>query len=98
MRWCRLFRAGILIAGLAAGAWPDAAAAAPPARSARSLPPQPQADFAAARRAVDEGGAYVNNVKVTDADWKPAADDLLFGRWLVLRRGKKTFAGAMIGS
>ncbi|ALG85038.1 tyrosyl-tRNA synthetase [Gordonia phthalatica] len=52
----------------------------------------------AARRAVDEGGAYVNNVKVTDADWKPAADDLLFGRWLVLRRGKKTFAGAKIGS
>ena len=52
----------------------------------------------AARRAVDEGGAYVNNVKVTDADWKPAADDLLFGKWLVLRRGKKTFAGAKIGA
>ena len=52
----------------------------------------------AARRAIDEGGAYVNNVKVTDADWTPAADDLLHGRWLVLRRGKKTFAGARIGS
>ncbi|WOC13875.1 tyrosine--tRNA ligase [Gordonia sp. MP11Mi] len=51
----------------------------------------------AARRAVDEGGAYVNNVKITDADWTPAAGDLLHGRWLVLRRGKKTFAGARIG-
>ncbi|MGO3328474.1 tyrosine--tRNA ligase [Gordonia sp. (in: high G+C Gram-positive bacteria)] len=51
----------------------------------------------AARRAVDEGGAYVNNVKITDAGWTPAAEDLLHGRWLVLRRGKKTFAGARIG-
>ncbi|MCF8589146.1 tyrosine--tRNA ligase [Gordonia liuliyuniae] len=51
----------------------------------------------AARRAVDEGGAYVNNVKITDADWEPATGDLLHGRWLVLRRGKKTFAGARIG-
>ncbi|GAC80715.1 tyrosyl-tRNA synthetase [Gordonia malaquae] len=51
----------------------------------------------AARRAIDEGGAYVNNVKITDADWTPGVDDLLHGRWLVLRRGKKTFAGARIG-
>lgn len=51
----------------------------------------------AARRAIDEGGAYVNNVKITEADWTPSADDLLHGRWLVLRRGKKTFAGARIG-
>ncbi|MCF8570650.1 tyrosine--tRNA ligase [Gordonia sp. HY002] len=51
----------------------------------------------AARRAVDEGGAYVNNVKITDAEWAPTSDDLLHGRWLVLRRGKKTFAGARIG-
>ncbi|WP_440712672.1 tyrosine--tRNA ligase [Gordonia sp. FQ] len=52
----------------------------------------------AARRAIDEGGAYVNNAKVTDADWTPGAGDLLHGRWLVLRRGKKTFAGARIGA
>ena len=51
----------------------------------------------AARRAVDEGGAYVNNVKIVDAEWAPTSDDLLHGRWLVLRRGKKTFAGARIG-
>ncbi|WP_132993251.1 tyrosine--tRNA ligase [Gordonia zhaorongruii] len=52
----------------------------------------------AARRAIDEGGAYVNNVKVTDAEWTPGADDLLHGQWLVLRRGKKTFAGARFSS
>ncbi|GAA3964776.1 tyrosine--tRNA ligase [Gordonia caeni] len=52
----------------------------------------------AARRAVDEGGAYVNNVKVTDSAWTPGEADLLHGRWLVLRRGKKTFAGAKIGA
>ncbi|MFF2527048.1 tyrosine--tRNA ligase [Streptomyces liangshanensis] len=46
----------------------------------------------AARRTVNEGGAYVNNVKVTDAESVPAAGDLLHGRWLVLRRGKKNLA------
>ncbi len=51
----------------------------------------------AARRAIESGGAYVNNVKVADADWTPGDDDLLHGRWLVLRRGKKTFAGARFG-
>lgn len=48
----------------------------------------------AARRAIGEGGAYVNNEKITDADWTPAGSDLLHHRWLVVRRGKKTFAGA----
>ncbi|HEX2130637.1 MAG TPA: tyrosine--tRNA ligase [Actinophytocola sp.] len=47
----------------------------------------------AARRAVNEGGAYVNNVKIGDEDWRPGADDLLHGRWLVLRRGKRSTAG-----
>ncbi|WLP90561.1 tyrosine--tRNA ligase [Gordonia sp. NB41Y] len=50
----------------------------------------------AARRAIGEGGAYVNNVKITDADWTPADADLLHGSWLVIRRGKKSFAGARI--
>ncbi|MGW2277127.1 tyrosine--tRNA ligase [Streptomyces sp. NPDC001770] len=45
-----------------------------------------------ARRTVNEGGAYLNNVKITDGDALPAADDLLYGRWLVLRRGKKNLA------
>jgi tyrosyl-tRNA synthetase len=52
----------------------------------------------AARRAVGEGGAYVNNVKVTDEEWRPAADDLLHGRWLVVRRGKRNTAGVEVQS
>jgi tyrosyl-tRNA synthetase len=46
-----------------------------------------------ARRAVAEGGAYVNNVRVDDPDHVPSADDLIDGTLLVLRRGKKNFAG-----
>ena len=46
-----------------------------------------------ARRAVAEGGAYVNNERVDDPDYVPTADDFLGGRVLVLRRGKKSFAG-----
>jgi tyrosyl-tRNA synthetase len=49
-----------------------------------------------ARRAIAEGGAYVNNVRVSDPEAIPAADDLLHGQWLVLRRGKKTIAGVEI--
>ena len=48
---------------------------------------------AAARRAVAEGGAYVNNVRATDPDESPRLDDLLHGRWLVLRKGKRQVAG-----
>lgn len=50
----------------------------------------------AARRAVREGGVYVNNQRVTDEDWEPAPGDFLHGKWLVLRRGKKSFAGAKL--
>ncbi|AEB44179.1 tyrosyl-tRNA synthetase [Micromonospora maris AB-18-032] len=46
-----------------------------------------------ARRVIAEGGAYVNNVRVTEADAVIGADDLLHGRYLVLRRGKRSFAG-----
>jgi tyrosyl-tRNA synthetase len=47
----------------------------------------------AARRAVAEGGVSANNVRVTTDDWAPAASDFLFGKWLVLRRGKRNIAG-----
>ncbi|HJC29177.1 MAG TPA: tyrosine--tRNA ligase [Candidatus Dietzia intestinipullorum] len=47
----------------------------------------------AARRAVSEGGAYVNNERISDPEWEPQRTDLLHGGWLVLRRGKKSFAG-----
>jgi tyrosyl-tRNA synthetase len=49
-----------------------------------------------ARRAVKEGGAYLNNVKVTDETYVPSADDLLHGRFLVLRRGKRSVGGVEI--
>ncbi|OFS20116.1 tyrosine--tRNA ligase [Corynebacterium sp. HMSC04H06] len=48
----------------------------------------------AARRTIKEGGAYVNNERVSDSEWEPSESDLLHGAWLVLRRGKKNFAGA----
>ena len=44
----------------------------------------------AARRAIVEGGAYLNNEKVTAEDAAPAVSDLLHGEYLVLRRGKRT--------
>jgi tyrosyl-tRNA synthetase len=51
----------------------------------------------AARRAIAEGGASVNNRKVTDDAAVVEAGDLLHGRWLVLRRGKRTLAVARVG-
>ncbi len=47
----------------------------------------------AARRTVNEGGASVNNQRVNDLEWTPKSTDYLHGRWLVLRRGKRNFAG-----
>ncbi|MEV3985454.1 tyrosine--tRNA ligase [Nonomuraea sp. NPDC049758] len=50
----------------------------------------------AARRAVKEGGAYLNNVKITDEAYVPEASDLLAGRFMVLRRGKKSIGGVEV--
>ena len=50
----------------------------------------------AARRAIKEGGAYVNNERIASEEWEPAEGDLLHGSWLVLRRGKKNFAGVKV--
>jgi tyrosyl-tRNA synthetase len=44
----------------------------------------------AGRRTVAEGGAYINNRKVTDPEETVGAPDLLFGQWVVLRRGKRS--------
>ena len=49
-----------------------------------------------ARRTVAEGGAYLNNVRVEDPDLQPTQADLVAGSWLVLRRGKKNFAGVEV--
>lgn len=54
------------------------------------------ASRSAGRRAIEEGGAYVNNVKVTDADAVLTPDDLLAGRWVVVRRGRKTVGAVTI--
>jgi tyrosyl-tRNA synthetase len=45
-----------------------------------------------ARRAVREGGAYLNNARVVDEAAVPAESDWLHGRFLVLRRGKRSVA------
>ena len=49
-----------------------------------------------ARRTVAEGGAYLNNVRVEDPELVPTEADLVGGSWLVLRRGKKSFAGVEV--
>lgn len=46
-----------------------------------------------ARRTVAEGGAYLNNERVTDPEAQIGREDFIAGSWLVLRRGKKNFAG-----
>jgi tyrosyl-tRNA synthetase len=46
-----------------------------------------------ARRTIAEGGAYLNNERITDGEAVPAHTALLHDRYLVLRRGKRTFAG-----
>ena len=50
----------------------------------------------AARRTIAEGGAYLNNQKVTDERAVPGAEDLLYGRYLILRRGKRTVGAVEI--
>jgi tyrosyl-tRNA synthetase len=45
-----------------------------------------------ARRAVRDGGAYLNNRKLADEAALPAEEDWLHGRFLVLRKGKRTVA------
>ena len=49
-----------------------------------------------ARRTVAQGGAYLNNAKVTDEAAVPDRSDLLHGRFLVLRRGKRNVGGITI--
>ncbi|MGR6318740.1 tyrosine--tRNA ligase [Micromonospora soli] len=46
-----------------------------------------------ARRVIAEGGAYVNNNRIAEVDATVSPADLLHGRYLVLRRGKRSFAG-----
>jgi len=50
-----------------------------------------------ARRAITEGGAYVNNERVADGDATVPGEQVLPGSLVVLRRGKKTIAGIELG-
>ena len=50
----------------------------------------------AARRAIAEGGAYLNNRRVTDADLALQESDLLHGRYVIVRRGRKTVGAVTI--
>ncbi len=50
-----------------------------------------------ARRTIAEGGANINNQRISDPDHVPTASDLLHGRFLVLRRGKRAVAGISAG-
>ena len=45
----------------------------------------------AARKSLDAGGVYLNNVRVDHTRFVNASD-LLFGKYLLLRRGKKSYA------
>ncbi len=49
-----------------------------------------------ARRTVGEGGAYLNNVRVEDPELVPTEDHLIGGRWMVLRKGKRSFKGVEV--
>jgi tyrosyl-tRNA synthetase len=46
----------------------------------------------AARRAIADGGASVNNVRVSDAEQVLTAEDFLHGQVVLLRRGRKSLA------
>ena len=50
----------------------------------------------AARRTIAEGGAYVNNIRVDQEDFQVPVSELLHGQWVVLRRGRKAFAGVVV--
>ena len=55
------------------------------------------ASVSEARRAIAQGGVYLNNAAVVSEDQVLGADELLHGRFAVVRRGKKTLAGVIAG-
>lgn len=44
------------------------------------------------RRTLEQGGAYVNNVRVTNVDHQITTKDLIGGKMILLRSGKKKYA------
>jgi tyrosyl-tRNA synthetase len=45
-----------------------------------------------ARKDLEGGGIYLNNTRVTEAARTVTANDLLFGKYLLLRKGKRNYA------
>jgi tyrosyl-tRNA synthetase len=93
------------LATLDAATLRDALAELPTARRRRG--PTPVVDLlvetglaasrSAARRTLIEGGGYVNNLKVADPEATVDVEELLHGRWLVLRRGRRALAAVDFG-
>lgn len=90
------------IAGLDEATLLDVTAEAPVTMVARSLLNAPGLSLvdalqlteltpskSSARRAIDQGGAYVNNRRITDPDHALTAADILHDRYMILRKGKR---------
>jgi len=88
------------LAALDAGVLGDAVAELPLAQLPRAAHPVVDlltatglvASKSAARRTIAEGGAYVNNVKVEDEEAAVGPGDALHGRWLLVRRGRRSLS------
>jgi tyrosyl-tRNA synthetase len=88
------------LAVLDAGVLRDAVAELPLARLPRATHPVVDlltatglvATKSAARRTIAEGGAYVNNAKVEQEEAAVGPDEALHGRWLLVRRGRRSLA------
>lgn len=49
-----------------------------------------------ARRVVKDGGAYLNNMKIPGEDFAPTSSDLIHGKYLILRKGKRDLAAVEV--
>ena len=50
-----------------------------------------------AKKDLEGGGIYLNNVRIAEAGRNVAVNDLLFGKYLLLRKGKRTYAVVRVG-
>ena len=50
-----------------------------------------------ARKDIEGGGIYLNNVRVADTARSASLADLLFGKYLLLRKGKRNYAVLKVG-
>ena len=50
-----------------------------------------------AKRAINEGGIYINGERLTETDFVPSDSQLLHDRYLLLRRGKKLWHLLIVG-